>query len=163
MIQLMGDQTPSYPEDFQRRLQAFDQDLYLSWHQPPTRKPGRWKIEQCVLHSGSFYPDGRPRHDHLCQRIYVMMVQDDELVPLPLSEHVFEELRKRRSNVERLGGPTERGLRNFVQESTNIDQELAAKREAASEDVKQHNRRFNRLGLNRLIHLIQQSDLRLNK
>lgn len=163
MIQILGDGTPTFPEEFQRRLQAFDRDLLVAWHKPPTSKPGRWKIEQCIRHNGEYYADGRPKHDHVCQRIYVMMVQDDELVPLPLGEHVFEKLRAMRANVERLGGSTERGLRNFVQESNGIDQALEAKRAAAREDIIRHNRKFNRVTFNRLGNLVEQTNLHPNK
>lgn len=164
MIELVGRQLPSRPEEFERELQAFDRDLIISWHKPPTSKPGRWKIEQCIQHSGKYHTDGRPKHDHLCERIYVMMVQDDEGTPLPLGEHVFQKLGAMRANVESLGGATERGLRNFIQRSNDIDAERAAKREAAGEDVKQHNRKFNRLTFNRLAHLMGQHDfLRPNR
>lgn len=159
MIEVIGEQIPSVPEDFQRRLNAFDPDLYVVWHKSPfTKKPGRWKIERCVRHRA----DGGP-HNHICQRVYILMVQDEEGTPMPLGDHVFTRLQQMRQNWEALGGDTERGIRNAIALSNSVDQELAAKREAESEDVKQHNRKFNRVTFNRLGNLIELHDLRPNK
>ena len=152
MIHVIGDMTPSFPEDFNRRLQAFDKDLLVVWHMPPLAgsRPGRWKIEQCTEHNGSFRINGNPEHNHLCRRVYVMMVQDEEGTPMPLGDHVFTKLREMRENVERLGGATERGLKNYVQESNNIDVALEGKREEARKDIMDHNQKFNRTTFNRL-------------
>ncbi len=165
-IIVLGEQTPTFPTDFQRKLQAFDKDLLLTWHRPPDwprHRRGVWKIEMCVRHNGMFRGDGYPEHNHVCDRRYVMMCQDDEGTPKPLGEWVFEQLGKMRANSERYGGQTERGLRNFIQESNNIDEALAAKREATMEDVKQHNRKDKRVQFNKLMHMIEQHDLRPNK
>lgn len=165
-IEVLGDSTPSFPEDFNRRLQAFDKDLIVAWHLPPhmRRKPGRWKIEMCVQHhAAELWADGRPKHSHLCQRIYVWMVQDDEGTPLPLGDHVLDKLREMRANSERFGGQTERGLRNFREHSKNIDAELEAKRQAASADMLAHNRRDKRAQFNKLMTLIERHDMRPNK
>lgn len=165
-IMVLGEQTPSFPEDFQRKLQAFDKDLLLSWHRPPhwpRHKRGVWKVEMCIAHNGRFYADGRPQHDHVCNRIYVLMCQDDEGTPKPLGEWIFEQLGKMRQNSEKYGGQTERGLRNFREESDRIDQALAAKRAADSEDVKRYNRKEKRVQINKLMTLIERHDLRPNK
>src|SRR5450631_4599787 len=89
-IEVLGDPTPSFPEDFNRKLQEFDRDLLVMWHLPPHLKtqPGRWKIEMCIKHSGENWLNGRPKHSHVCDRTYVMMVQDDDGTPLPLGDHV---------------------------------------------------------------------------
>lgn len=165
-VEVLGDQTPSFPEEFNRRLQAFDKDLIVVWHLPPhmRTKAGRWKIEMCTRHhAGELWPDGRIKHSHLCQRVYVWMVQDSEGTPMPLGDHVLDKVREMRANSERLGGQTERGLRNFIQESNSIDEELAAKREAATDDVRAHNRRFNGPQFNKLMDLVARHDMRPNK
>lgn len=155
----MGDSIPSVPEEFQKRLQKFDPDLYIVWHKSPvTKQPGRWKIERCTRHR----PDGGP-HNHICVRVYILMVQDEEGDPMPLGEHVFDKLREMRANWEALGGDTERGVRNALALSDSIEQELAAKREADSEDVKRHNSRFNKNQLSKAHDLIQRHDLRVNR
>ena len=159
-----GESTPSFPEDFNRRLQSFDRDLWITWHKSPfSNKPGRWKIEMCVRHNGGFRANGAPEHSHVCNRTYVTMVEDEEGTPLPLGEHVLDKLREMRANSESYGGQTERGLRNFVRASDNLDQELEAKREMAREDIKRYNRKDKRVQVNRLMHLIEQHDLRPNK
>jgi hypothetical protein len=166
-IMVMGETTPTFPEDFQKRLQAFDKDLLIVWHRPPhwpRHRRGVWKIETCTKHYGLGYDfAGTPRHDHTCQRAYVLMCQDEEGTPMPLGEWIFEKLREMRQNWESLGGNTVRGVRNAIEESNRIEQELAAKREAASEDVKTYNRKDKRIQINKLVHLVQQHDMRPNK
>lgn len=163
-ILVCGETTPSFPEDFNRRLQQFDKDLVLRWHKPPfSQKPGRWQILMCTQHFEGSWPDGRPKHSHVCRVTYVMMVQDDEGTPLPLGEHVFAKLGEMRANSESYGGQTERGLQNFIRASNNLDEELKQKRESASEDVKRYNRKYHRVQVNKVVHLIEQHDLRPNK
>lgn len=165
-VEVIGEQTPSFPEEFNRRLQTLDKDLIVAWHLPPhmRQKPGRWKIEMCIQHhAGELWPDGRPKHSHLCQRSYVTMVQDDEGTPLPLGDHVLEKLREMRTYSESFGGQTERGRANFIQHSNNLDAELEARREKNRDDVTAHNRRFNRLAFNRLVNLVERHDMRPNK
>lgn len=164
-IEVLGDSTPSFPEDFNRKLQNFDPDLWITWHYPPhvKNKPGRWKIEMCTRHSGETWPSGTPKHSHLCDRTYVAMVQDDDGTPLPLGEHVISKLQAMRAYSESFGGQTERGRENFIRHSNGLDADLAAKREAASEDVKTHNSRFNRRQLKRLADLVARHDMRPNK
>jgi hypothetical protein len=165
-IILVGDQTPSHPDSFERQLQAYDRDLVVVWHKPPhwpKKKPGVWKIEQCVRHIGGFHEDGRPKHTHVCQRTYVLMVQDDDGTPIPLGEHVIEKLKAMRAYSEKFGGETERGLRNFVKDSNNIDAELEARREAARLDMLAHNRKFNRRQFNQFYNLVERHDMRPNR
>jgi hypothetical protein len=163
-IQVIGDQTPSVPEDFQRRLQQFDRDLIVCWHKSPfSRQPGRWKIERCVRHIGQgFDLSGRPLHDHTCDRVYILMCQDDEGTPIPLGDWLFTKLREMRANWEARGGDTERGIRNALAESDALDQELAQKRELAEADMLAHNRKDKRIQINKLMHLIEQHDVRPN-
>lgn len=162
---MVGQSTPDFPEEFNRRLQAFDRDLWIQWHKPPfnPKYAGRWKILMCFEHCGDWWPDGRPKHSHVCRVTYVTMVQDDEGTPLPLGEHVLNKLREMRANSDSYGGQTERGLRNFIQASNNLDEELEQKRDQMREDVKHYNRRYHRIQVNRLIHLVEQHDLRPNK
>jgi len=166
-IILVGEQTPTPPEEFERKLQQYDRDLIVAWHKPPTWKrsrPGVWKIEQCVRHlSGLLHPDGRPKHTHVCQRSYVMLVTDEQGSPLPLGEHVIEKLRAMRAYSESFGGETERGLKNFIRNSDAIDAELENRRAVAAEGIMQHNRKYNRVTLNRAYNLLERHDLRPNK
>ena len=165
-VEVLGDSTPSFPEEFNRRLQAFDRDLLVVWHLSPfvRNKPGCWKIEQCVRHhAGETWSDGRIKHSHLCHRIYVWMVQDSEGTPLPLGDHVINKIQEMRANSESFGGATEQGLRNFREHSARIDAELEQKREIATADITEHNRKFNRRQFNTLADLVQRHDMRPNR
>lgn len=156
-IAIIGDSMPSLPTEFQRRLTAFDKDLIVVWHKSPySKKPGRWKIEQCIQHNGV-------EHSHLCRRTYVMMVEDSEHTPLPLGDHVFQKLGEMRQNSESYGGQTERGLKNFLQASDGLDQKLAEKREADAVEVVRLSAKDNRLAWNRVWQLIERHDLRPNR
>lgn len=159
-IVVMGESTPSFPEDFQKRLQAFDASLLITWHRPPhwpRHRRGVWKIERCIQHHGP------ARHDHTCNRTYILMCQDAGGTPMPLGEWIFERLREMRANWEALGGDTERGVRNALAESDRIAGNLEAKREAASEDVKTYNRKDKRFQINKLVQLVERHDMRPNK
>lgn len=158
-IIVMGDENPSVPNAFQASLRAFDPDLYVTWHRPPSsRKPGRWKIERCTRHR----PDGGP-HNHICVRTYILMVQDEEGTPMPLGDWVFNKLREMRHNWEALGGDSERGVRNALAESDRIEKELEAKRRAASDDMIRHNAKDKRVQINRLYDLVARHDMRPNR
>lgn len=162
-----ADNAPSQPSDFERRLQTFDKDLLILWHKPPHWKksrPGVWKIEQCIEHlSGKFRASGMPEHTHVCRRIYVTVVQDEDGTPMPLGDHVLDKLKAMRANSESFGGETARGLTNFIRHSESIDQELESKRAAAREDTMRHNRKFNRRQINQAFDLIQRHDMRPNR
>lgn len=158
-IVVVGDSIPSVPDSFQEQLRRFDPDLYVVWHKSPhTRQAGRWKIERCAKHR----PDGGP-HNHLCVRVYIMMCQDEEGTPVPLGEWVFNKLREMRANWERLGGDSERGIRNALAESDRIEEEVAKKREASSADVQSHNLRFNKNQFQKLYDLVSRHDMRPNR
>jgi hypothetical protein len=164
-IAIVGDTTPSVPVDFQRRLSAFDPDLYVSWHKSPAdKKPGRWKIERCTRHYGAGRSEsGRKLHDHTCVRVYILMCQDDEGTPKPLGDWVFEKLREMRQRWEALGGDSEHGVRNAIAESDRIEREQVDKREAASQDMISHNQKDKRVQINRLFNLIERHDMRPNR
>lgn len=91
------------------------------------------------------------------------MCQDADGTPMPLGEWIFEKLREMRANWEANGGDTERGVRNALAESNRIEQEMQAKRDDASEDVKRYNRKDKRMQFNRLIQMVERHDMRPNK
>lgn len=165
-IVVLGESTPTFPQDFQNKLQDFDRDLLIAWHRPPhwpRSRRGVWKVERCTRHYAGYDFSGRPKHDHTCQRVYVLMAQDEDGTPMPLGEWVFEKLRQMRANWERLGGDTKRGVRNALAESDRIEQELESKREADREDMIRYNRKDKRVQINRLVNLVEQHDMRPNK
>jgi hypothetical protein len=79
-----------------------------------------------------------------------------------LGDWLFTKLREMRANWEARGGDTERGIRNALAESDALDQELAQKRELAEADMLAHNRKDKRVQINKLMHLIEQHDVRPN-
>ena len=163
---LLGEQNPTFPDDFQRRLQDFDKDLLIVWHRPPhwpRHRRGVWKVEMCTQHHAGFNLTGRPIHDHTCQRSYVLMCQDDEGTPMPLGDWIFTKLGEMRANSESYGGETERGLRNFRAASAALDKELEEKRCAGREEIKRLNTLDHRVQWNRLWNLIERHDMRPNR
>lgn len=136
---------PSIPDLFLKSLQAFDKDLFVMWS--PTRE--RYLVHQCVEHC----PNGEKincGHTQLCRSIYVVICQDKDGVMVPLNERVITTLREMRTESEKFGGETERGLQNYRQFSSGLDKELEEKRELAVKDLYAHNRKFNRITFNRL-------------
>lgn len=164
-IQVVGDQIPSFPEDFNRRLQNIDPDLYVTWHQPPfSNKAGRWKIEQCIgHHAQGNWPGGHPKHSNVCNRIYVAMAQDDEMTPLPLGDWLIDKLQKMRQYVDSLGGPTARGAENFRRESDNLDAERSAKIAHEMAEIARLNSVDNRRQWNEIWNFFSVHDPRPNK
>ena len=164
-IVIVGDGTPTYPANFNRRLQGFDSDLLITWHHPPAwanSRPGMWKIELCTEHHGGFGIDGRPLHDHTCRRSYVWMVKDKDGVAMPLSDGVIDHLRAMRAHSESYGSGA-RALRNFIQASNSLDEDLENQREERRKEIMDYNGRLNRRQLNQAHNLIQRHDMRPNK
>lgn len=163
-LTVVGESVPNFPADFNRFLQLFDRDLWVTWHRSPhSRKPGRWKIERCLKHHAGYALNGTPEHTYLCQRVYILMVQDAEGVPMPLGEHVINKLREMRSNWESLGGDTERGVKNALAASDAIEGQLEARRELATADMIEHNQKDKKNQFNKLYDLIDRHDMRPNR
>lgn len=135
-ILLVGDDHLEPSDEFKAKLKAFDPDLCVSW----SRTKHRFVIEQCVEHCSA-----TSEHTHLCRKVYVWMVQDEDKCMTPLGEHVFDKLKQMRANTESFGGATERGLRNFKQYTDGIDEERKAKEEAAMREVARLNSLDNRV------------------
>jgi hypothetical protein len=152
-VQIVGGGRPAIPEGFRRRLHEQDRTLLVSWHE----KRHRWLIEQCI---GPHLPDGSGDHTHLCGRIYVYMVQDENRLYLPLGDHVLEELRRR--DVSRLGyGPE--NADDFIRAMNQVDEANKAKIEADMADSVKHASRFNRRQLLQAVRLLQTHSLEVNQ
>lgn len=150
---IIGDVSPTISEVFRAKLRTFDADLYVSWN--PRRR--RFQIEQCVGHHAP-----TAAHSHLCERIYVLLVQGDEGEMLGLGEHVFKELRAR---DVRNAGYTEdhRGAENFLRDMNNQCEASQRKIEADQADAVRHCSRMNRRQLLRAIGMMQQHSLEINR
>jgi hypothetical protein len=75
----------------------------------------------------------------------------------------LEKLREMRANSESYGGQTERGLRNFIYTSNEIDRIDGRKAPGGAQDIIEHNRKFNRRHFNEFYNLVERHDMRPNK
>lgn len=151
LIHVVGDAAPSVPDWFRTRLAHYDPTLLLAWN----GRKRKWVIEQCVRHHAP-----AAAHSHVCERIYVWMVQDAQGDPMPLGEHVLEKLAA--IDLQRQGfGPEDR--EKFIRRLNQEQLELERKREAEIASMMRHNRLYHRVQLNRAFSLIQRHDLRVNR
>lgn len=144
-------EAPAIPDGFRERLRQIDPALCIAWNSIKKR----FVIEQCVRHFA-----GGTEHTHVCDRLYVLIVQDDEGCMMPLGEKVFEMIKAR--DVSRAGyGPED--LARFQRESRERGKGEKLRLEKAGEEQIRYASRFNRPQLQRAIHLIQQHNLTANK
>lgn len=123
---------PSVPENFLRNLQTYDPSLLVRWN----HKKMRFVIEQCTRH----YAQG-VGHNHLCERIYVMLVQDPDGCMMSLGDAVIEQIKKR--DVTKQGyGPE--GLARWTADRAREDAEVRADIERKQDDAIKHCSRFSR-------------------
>lgn len=152
-IVLPGEETeaPAVPDSFREMLRKYDPDLFVTWN--TARK--RFVIEQCVRHLS-----GRPEHTHLCQRNYVVIVQDDEGCMVSLGEKVIQMIAER-DNARKGFGPGD--LERFLAERRNERDSLLEKVHAKGSDSIRHATRDGRRQLLKAAHLIQQHSLEVNQ
>lgn len=123
---------PAIPESFERQLRALDPTLLVRWN----GKRMRFVIEQCVGHHAN-----GPQHSHLCERIYVFLVQDPEGAMMPLGEVVITKIRAR--DVTRAGyGPED--LHRWTAERADEDKQNKERIKQQQNDAVRHCTRFNR-------------------
>jgi len=105
---------PKIPEKFLSDLKDLDPTLLVRWND----RKRRFTIEQCTRHHAS--PEG---HNYLCERIYVLLVQDPEGGMMGLGDAVLDMIRAR--DVTKVGYGPER-LRKFQLDMQRIDEENRA-------------------------------------
>ena len=150
-IQIIGDTTPAISQGFRDKLRAQDPTLTVSWNW----KKRRFVIEQCVRHHAS-----TAEHNHLCERIYVLLVQDPDGGMLALGDHVLEEIRRR--DIHRAGyGPNDLG--RFTRDMQAKLEDHQQKIDAAQADAVHHASRVNRRQLLRAISMMQNHSLEVNQ
>lgn len=99
---------PAIPEKFLSDLKALDPTLLVRWND----RRRRFVIEQCTRHNAG------PEHTHLCERIYVLLVQDPEGGMMGLHSGVLDTIRAR--DVTKAGyGPD--SLKKFTQNAQDVD------------------------------------------
>jgi len=144
-------EAPAISDAFRERLRQLDPDLCVAWNYVKKR----FVIEQCVKHLS-----GTAEHSHVCDRNYVLMVQDEDGCMMSLGEKVIEMVKAR--DVSRLGyGPND--LARFQTDIKAAAKEEIKRREEAGESVIRYASRHNRRQLLSAIHLIQQHNLTPNR
>lgn len=140
---VIGDTRREAPEDFKQKLRAFDPDLLVTYDV----RRHRWKIEQCVLHLAP-----GAEHSHVCDRVYVWLLQTDEGDYLSLEN--WDGIRdKLRSIDTRAQGyaPDEKGLERYRADSAYKTELAQRKRESDMAQVPRLYWKDNWLTHNRLI------------
>lgn len=144
-------ESPAIPDGFRERLRALDPDLCVAWNYVKKR----FVIEQCVKHLS-----GTAEHTHVCDRLYVLMVQDEDGCMMPLGEKVIEMVKAR--DVARLGyGPND--LSRFQRDIKAAAKQEIERRQEAGAEVIRYGSRHNRRQLLKAIHLIQNHSLDVNQ
>jgi len=144
-------EAPAISDAFRQRLRETDPDLCVAWNSIKKR----FVIEQCVKHLS-----GTVEHSHVCDRLYVLMVQDEDGCMLPLGDKVIEMIKAR--DVSKLGyGPND--LNRFQTDIKNAAKEEIERRQKAGEAAIRYGSRHNRRQLLQAIHLVQQHNLTPNK
>lgn len=145
---------------FVKQLQSiFGRDLHVSWHV----KKQRFVIEQCIEHHADPVPneDGVVVHNHLCRRIYVWLVRDEDDGTeaggyMPLGDRVIQKLHEMETYRKYGTGPA--ALARFRAESAAFDRDQAAKKKEDAHDVFQYLKRHNRIVRNKLRTMMSRHD-----
>jgi hypothetical protein len=144
-------EAPAIPESFREQLRQYNPTLLVAWNHIKKR----FAIEQCVKHLSP-----GPEHSHVCDRLFVVLAQDDEGVMLPLGDAVMNKIKA--ADVSRAGyGPDD--LENFLKSQKLILKADQDNREKKVDDAFKHGSRFNKRQLLKAKHLIDQHDLRPNR
>jgi hypothetical protein len=140
---VVGDVHRVAPEDFKARLRAFDPDLLVTYD----LRRHRWKIEQCVLHLAP-----GAEHSHVCDRVYVWLVQSSEgdFVGLDNWDRIREQLRSMDTRAQGFS-PDEKGLERYRAALAYEGERAREKRESEMRKLPGLMWRDNKLTRNRLI------------
>lgn len=123
---------PAISETFKRELRALDPTLLIRWN--PRRM--RFVIEQCTEHHAP-----GPEHDHLCARIYVLLVQDPEGGMMSPSSATLEQIKAR--DVTKAGyGPGD--LQRWTKERADEDAETRKTIERKQREAVKHASAYGR-------------------
>jgi hypothetical protein len=143
---IVGDTQREAPEEFKRKLRAFDPDLLVAYD----LRRHRWKIEQCVRHLAPGV-----EHSHVCDRVYVWLVQTPEGDYLGLDnwEGIREKLCAMDTRAQGFS-PDEKGLERYRAELTYEEERARQKRNEEMAKVPGLMWRDNKLTRNRLIRLL---------
>jgi hypothetical protein len=142
------------PKEFLRHLQSiFGRDMHVTWHVGKRK----FVIEQCVNHQAGPMQDGVLVHTHLCQRVYVWLVRDEETNGyMPLTDRVIQKLHEMETYRKYGTGPE--ALARFRTESAAFDRDQAAKKKEDAHGIFQYLKRHNRIVRNKLKTMMGRHD-----
>jgi hypothetical protein len=143
------------PRDFVRRLQSiFGRDMHVTWHVGKRK----FVIEQCIEHfPNGEGPEGLVIHNHLCRRVYVWLVRDEETNEyMPLTDRVIQKLHEMETYRKYGTGPE--ALARFRAESAAFDRDQKTKQKEDAHGVFQYLKRHNRIVRNKLKTMMGRHD-----
>jgi hypothetical protein len=133
---------PKVSEKFLFQLKSYDPTLLVRWN---SRKM-RFVIEQCTRHHAP-----GPEHTHICERIYVFLVQDDDGCMMSLGDQVIEKIKAR--DVTRAGyGPND--LRRWISDQDAKETKVREKIELDQRDAVRHCSRDGRAQVIRAFNML---------
>lgn len=151
---------PAVSSQFLRTLQSYEPSLLITWH----AKRRRFMVEQCTEHYDGYGKNeaGHPKHERLCRRVYVCMVEDEDGGMAPLGPHVIEKLKSIDTAKKYGTGPD--ALARFLADSDAQQAELTAENERKQNEAIQYSRKHNKNWFQKAWNLIERHDvLRPNK
>jgi hypothetical protein len=135
-------------QQFLKQLQSiFGRDMHVTWH--ATKQ--RFVIEQCIEHNANpcLNPEGVLSHTHLCRRIYVWLVRDEETDEyMPLCDTVIAKLHEKETYRQYGTGPA--ALARFRAESAAYDRDQAKKTKEDAHETFAYLKKHNRIVRNKL-------------
>lgn len=133
---------PKVSEKFLSDLKAYDPTLLVRWN---SRKM-RFTIEQCTHHHSP-----TAEHSHLCERIYVLLVEDAEKCMMPLGGAVIEKIKAR--DVTKAGyGPGD--LRRFLADANELERKAREKIDRDQTEAVKHCSRDGRAQVIRAFNML---------
>lgn len=123
---------PTIPEKFLHDLKELDPSLLVRWN----NRKMRFVVEQCTHHHAT-----GSEHSHLCERIYVLLVQDPEGAMMGLHSGVLETIKAR--DVTKAGyGPSD--LHRWTKERADEDAENRKNIEKKQREAVKHASAYGR-------------------
>jgi hypothetical protein len=133
---------PKVSEKFFYDLKQYDPTLLVRWN---SRKM-RFVVEQCTHHHAP-----TAEHSHLCERIYVFLVQDDDGCMMSLGGQVLEKIKAR--DVTKAGyGPND--LRRFLFDASEPERKAREKIDRDQTDAVKHCSRDGRAQVIRAFNML---------
>jgi hypothetical protein len=133
---------PKVSEKFLADLKRYDSTLLVRWNY----KKMRFVIEQCIRHHAP-----TAEHSHICERIYVLLVQDSDGGMMALHSGVIEQIKAR--DVTQAGyGPND--VHKFIADANEIERKAREKIDRDQSDAVRHCSRDGRAQVIRAFNML---------